>query len=78
LSEIYNQTQTVSAGYGFVDYYDHAHAVAAIQQLNGRNVYGSELKVNWAYASHKEDTSSTSFCFIYLSIHSKFKEIQSD
>jgi RNA recognition motif-containing protein len=60
------QTQTVSAGYGFVDYYDHAHAVAAIQQLNGRNVYGSELKVNWAYASHKEDTSSKLFLFFYF------------
>jgi nucleolysin TIA-1/TIAR len=61
---IRDKTQTVSAGYGFVDYYDHAHAAAAIQQLNGRSVYGTELKVNWAYSSHKEDTSNHFHIFV--------------
>jgi len=54
-----------STGYGFVDYYDHQTAALALQTLNGRNIYGYEVKVNWAFAgSHREDTSSHYHIFV--------------
>jgi len=54
-----------SAGYGFVDYFDHATADAALQNLNGRRIYSLELKVNWAYAGAQgEDTSNHFHIFV--------------
>jgi nucleolysin TIA-1/TIAR len=54
-----------SAGYGFIDYYDHYTAGLALQQFNGRHLYGLEIKVNWAFASgQKEDTSSHFHIFV--------------
>lgn len=55
-----------SLGYGFVHFYDHASAARAVQQLNGRAVYDSEMKVNWAYAGGmpREDTSNHFHVFI--------------
>jgi len=48
-----------SSGYGFVDYYDHFTADKALQNLNGRKIYNTEIKVNWAHAANqKEDTTS--------------------
>ncbi|XP_010269663.1 PREDICTED: oligouridylate-binding protein 1B-like isoform X2 [Nelumbo nucifera] len=44
--------------YGFVDYHDRRSAALAIMTLHGRQLYGQEIKVNWAYASgQREDTS---------------------
>ncbi|XP_061357614.1 oligouridylate-binding protein 1-like [Gastrolobium bilobum] len=46
------------SSYGFVDYFDRSSAAFAIGTLNGRNIFGQPIKVNWAYASsQKEDTS---------------------
>src|SRR5687768_16230163 len=46
-------------GYGFVDYTDHMSAENAMNGLNGRDLYGQELRINWAVAGgNKEDTSS--------------------
>ncbi|XP_073388414.1 oligouridylate-binding protein 1 isoform X7 [Physcomitrium patens] len=57
------------SSYGFVDYFDHRSAVAALSTLNGRQMYGlsarfllhkfgQSIKVNWAYASgQREDTT---------------------
>nr|AFK43627.1 unknown [Lotus japonicus] len=46
------------SSYGFVDYYDRSSAAFAIVTLNGRNLFGQPIKVNWAYArSQREDTS---------------------
>ncbi|KAL2338804.1 hypothetical protein Fmac_013250 [Flemingia macrophylla] len=46
------------SSYGFVDYYDRSSAAFAIVTLNGRNIFGQPIKVNWAYASsQREDTS---------------------
>jgi nucleolysin TIA-1/TIAR len=54
-----------STGYGFVDYYDHATAAQAIAGLNGKAIYGSEIKVNWAFAGgHREDTSNHFHIFV--------------
>jgi len=54
-----------SAGYGFVDYFDHETAQKALNQLNGRLIYGSEIKVNWAFAGgHREDTSTHYHIFV--------------
>lgn len=50
-------------GYGFVDYADHHTAEAAMNGLNGRDLYGQELRINWAVAGgNKEDTSGTFTC----------------
>ncbi|RAL42689.1 hypothetical protein DM860_009196 [Cuscuta australis] len=47
------------SSYGFVDYYDRNGAALAILGLNGRQLFGQPIKVNWAYASaQREDTSS--------------------
>ncbi|XP_027368398.1 oligouridylate-binding protein 1-like isoform X2 [Abrus precatorius] len=46
------------SSYGFVDYFDRSSAAFAIVTLNGRNIFGQPIKVNWAYASsQREDTS---------------------
>ncbi|KAG6586503.1 Oligouridylate-binding protein 1, partial [Cucurbita argyrosperma subsp. sororia] len=46
------------SSYGFVDYFDRRSAAVAIISLNGRNLFGQPIKVNWAYASsQREDTS---------------------
>ncbi|CAI5493738.1 unnamed protein product [Closterium sp. Naga37s-1] len=47
------------SSYGFVDFYDHRSAQAALITLNGRLLFGQPIKVNWAYAStNREDTST--------------------
>jgi len=62
---IKDKTTGKSAGYGFVDYFDHSTAAVALQQLNGRRIYGSDVKVNWAFAGgHREDTSSHYHIFV--------------
>jgi len=54
-----------NANYGFVDYHDHQTAQLALSSLNGKMVYGTEVKVNWAFAGgHKEDTSSHYHIFV--------------
>jgi nucleolysin TIA-1/TIAR len=46
------------SSYGFVDYFDRRSAALAIVTLNGRQLFGQPIKVNWAYASsQREDTS---------------------
>jgi nucleolysin TIA-1/TIAR len=46
------------SSYGFVDYFDRRSAALAIVSLNGRQLFGLPIKVNWAYASNqREDTS---------------------
>eukprot|EP00771_Trimastix_marina_P001116 gnl/Trimastix_PCT/2158.p1 GENE.gnl/Trimastix_PCT/2158~~gnl/Trimastix_PCT/2158.p1 ORF type:complete len:470 (-),score=115.37 gnl/Trimastix_PCT/2158:266-1675(-) len=44
-----------SSGYGFVDFYDHMAAESAMQVMNGRDLYGCLLKVNWAFQSHQRE-----------------------
>jgi len=62
---IKDKTTGLSSGYGFVDYYDHQTAALALSSLNGKSIYGNEVKVNWAFAgSHKEDTSSHFHIFV--------------
>ncbi|KAF0908134.1 hypothetical protein E2562_022949 [Oryza meyeriana var. granulata] len=46
------------SSYGFVDYYDRRSAALAILTLNGRQIFGQLIRVNWAYASgQREDTT---------------------
>ncbi|XP_020098093.1 oligouridylate-binding protein 1B-like isoform X2 [Ananas comosus] len=46
------------SSFGFVDYYDRRSAALAIVTLNGRQLFGQPIRVNWAYASgQREDTS---------------------
>ncbi|XP_062181992.1 oligouridylate-binding protein 1B-like [Phragmites australis] len=46
------------SSFGFIDYYDHRFAALAIASLNGRQLFGQPIKVNWAYTStQREDTS---------------------
>jgi len=53
-----------SAGYGFVDFYDPTAASYALNSMNGRKIYGYEIKVNWASAGQKEDTSTHYHIFV--------------
>jgi len=54
-----------SQGYGFVDYIDHETAEMAMNPLNGRDLYGNELRINWAAAAlNKEDTSTHHHIFV--------------
>lgn len=62
---IRDKATSTSLGYGFVDFVDHETAGLALAQLNGCNVYGSEVKLNWAVAgAQKEDTSGHFHIFV--------------
>ncbi|KAG6476738.1 hypothetical protein ZIOFF_065985 [Zingiber officinale] len=51
--------------FGFVDYFDRRSAALAIMSLNGRQLFGQSIKVNWAYASgQREDTSGQYNIFV--------------
>ncbi|KAL6656956.1 hypothetical protein ACP70R_004736 [Stipagrostis hirtigluma subsp. patula] len=46
------------SSYGFVDYYERRSAALAIMTLNGKQIFGQPIRVNWAYASaQREDTT---------------------
>ncbi|OBZ78760.1 Oligouridylate-binding protein 1A [Grifola frondosa] len=52
--------------YGFVEYMDMRAAETALQTLNGRKIFDTEIRVNWAYQGqqNKEDTSSHYHVFV--------------
>ncbi|KAK2461752.1 hypothetical protein APHAL10511_006215 [Amanita phalloides] len=52
--------------YGFVEYMDMRAAETAMQTLNGRKIFDTEIRVNWAYqgSQNKEDTSSHYHVFV--------------
>jgi nucleolysin TIA-1/TIAR len=52
--------------YGFVEYIDMRAAETALQTLNGRKVFDTEIRVNWAYQGqqNKEDTSNHYHVFV--------------
>lgn len=52
--------------YGFVEYMDMRSAETALQTLNGRKIFDSEIRVNWAYqgSASKEDTSGHYHVFV--------------
>jgi len=52
--------------YGFVEYMDMRAAETALQTLNGRKIFDTEIRVNWAYQGQqsKEDTSSHYHVFV--------------
>jgi len=52
--------------YGFVEYMDMRAAETALQTLNGRKIFDTEIKVNWAYQGqqNKEDTSNHYHVFV--------------
>jgi len=39
-----------SLGFGFVDFYDRATAIRAMELMHGRRVYGLEMRIDWAHA----------------------------
>ncbi|KAG5569561.1 hypothetical protein H5410_059327 [Solanum commersonii] len=53
--------QKDKSSYGFVDYFDRQSAALAIVSLNGRQLFGQCIKVNWAYASAKREDTSNHF-----------------
>jgi len=54
-----------SQGYGFVDFRTQYSAENAMSSLNGRNLYGQDLKINWAaVATGKEDTANHHHLFV--------------
>lgn len=52
--------------YGFVDYFTHYDAMQALTLLNGVDVYGSSLKVNWALAGGQRDGDTSSHHHIFI------------
>jgi nucleolysin TIA-1/TIAR len=52
--------------YGFVEYMDMRAAEIALQTLNGRKVFDTEIRVNWAYQGqqNKEDTTGHYHVFV--------------
>ncbi|CEL58230.1 Nucleolysin TIAR OS=Homo sapiens GN=TIAL1 PE=1 SV=1 [Rhizoctonia solani AG-1 IB] len=52
--------------YGFVEYMDMRAAETALQTLNGRKIFDTEIRVNWAYqgTQNKEDTSNHYHVFV--------------
>lgn len=52
--------------YGFVEYMDMRAAETALQTLNGRKIFDTEIRVNWAYQGqqNKEDTSNHFHVFV--------------
>ena len=52
--------------YGFVEYHDLPSAERAINTLNGRRIFDTEIKVNWAYQNiqAKEDLSQHFHVFV--------------
>lgn len=52
--------------YGFVEYMDMRAAETALQTLNGRKIFDTEIRVNWAYqgSQNKEDTSGHFHVFV--------------
>ena len=52
--------------YGFVEYFEMKHAETALDTLNGRKIFDTEIKVNWAYQnmSQKEDLSTHFHVFV--------------
>jgi nucleolysin TIA-1/TIAR len=52
--------------YGFVEYMDMRAAETALQTLNGRKIFDTEIRVNWAYqgSQNKEDTTSHYHVFV--------------
>jgi nucleolysin TIA-1/TIAR len=52
--------------YGFVEYVDMRAAETALQTLNGRKIFDTEIRVNWAYQGNqnKEDTTNHYHVFV--------------
>lgn len=52
--------------YGFVEYADMRAADQAIQTLNGRKLFDTDIRVNWAYQgnANKEDTQHHFHVFV--------------
>ncbi|KZV77008.1 RNA-binding domain-containing protein [Peniophora sp. CONT] len=52
--------------YGFVEYMDMRAAETALQTLNGRKIFDTEIRVNWAYqgTQNKEDTTNHFHVFV--------------
>lgn len=52
--------------YGFVEYIDMRAAETALQTLNGRKIFDTEIRVNWAYQGqqNKEDTTNHYHVFV--------------
>ncbi|KAF8649736.1 hypothetical protein AX16_005507 [Volvariella volvacea WC 439] len=52
--------------YGFVEYMDMRAAETALQTLNGRKIFDTEIRVNWAYqgSQNKEDTTGHFHVFV--------------
>ncbi|KAJ3209278.1 hypothetical protein HDU67_006293 [Dinochytrium kinnereticum] len=56
-----------SLNYGFVEFRDHNHAEQALQSLNGKKIFSSEIRVNWAFggnAAGKEDFTTHFHIFV--------------
>jgi len=52
--------------YGFVEYQEMRSAENALTTLNGRKIFDTEIRVNWAYqgSAAKEDTTAHSHVFV--------------
>jgi len=52
--------------YGFVEYMDMRAAETALQTLNGRKIFDTEIRVNWAYQGTQNKEDTTGHCHVFV------------
>lgn len=52
--------------YGFVEYMDMRAAETALQTLNGRKIFDTEIRVNWAYQGQQNKEDTTNHCHVFV------------
>uniref|UniRef100_A0A6I8P698 RRM domain-containing protein n=1 Tax=Ornithorhynchus anatinus TaxID=9258 RepID=A0A6I8P698_ORNAN len=65
-SQIHLTQHTGKVMIGFVEFYEHKDAVAALAAMLGRKFWGKEVKINWVTtpSSQKKDTSNHFYVFV--------------
>ncbi|TIC25805.1 hypothetical protein E3Q11_03292 [Wallemia mellicola] len=52
--------------YGFVEYTDMRAAETALQTLNGRKIFDTEIRVNWAYQGNNKQEDTTNHFHVFV------------
>jgi nucleolysin TIA-1/TIAR len=52
--------------YGFVEYLDMRAAETALQTLNGRKIFDTEIRVNWAYQGQQNNEDTTGHYHVFV------------
>jgi len=52
--------------YGFVEFHEMRAAETAIQTLNGRKIFDTEIRCNWAYQNQQAKEDLTNHCHVFV------------